>query len=120
MRGEHLISEASVDLLNDRIRKATKKVKRAARGDADGVHDLRVAIRKVRAALSVMRETFLADDVARKHEKRLARVFAALGDVRDHDVMVERVMAMAKGRVPDKGAKGARGRSPRNKQHTGP
>ena len=105
MRGEHLISEASVDLLNDRIRKATRKVKRAARGDADGVHDLRVAIRKVRAALSVMRETLLDDDVARKYEKRLARVFSALGDVRDHDVMVERVMAMAKGRVTDKGAK---------------
>ena len=122
MRGEQFISEASVDLLNERIQKAAKKVKPAARGDADGVHDLRVAIRKVRAALSVMRETFLEDDIARKYEKRLVRVFSARGDVRDHDVMALRVRALKKERgVTDEDAKvvskelDARGRRARKK-----
>jgi CHAD domain-containing protein len=101
MRGNQPIGEASLEVLNDHIRKAARKVKLAARGDADGVHDLRVAIRKIRAALSILRETLIGDDVARKEEAKLARLFSALGWVRDNDVMAERVLAMGKDHVTD-------------------
>ena len=79
-----------------RLEKATKHLKAAKKGDPDGVHDLRVAIRKIRAAFSVLEETILGDGALRRSDKRLSRLFAALGEVRDHDVLVERVKATAK------------------------
>ena len=96
MRGDEPLGEAALALLAERLKTADKAVKPASRGDAEGVHDLRVAIRKIRAAISVLRETILGDDALDKEDKKLSRLFSALGDVRDHDVLVERVKRSAK------------------------
>jgi len=96
MRGDEPLGGAGLALLVERLKKAAKKVKPASRGDADGVHDLRVAIRKIRAAISVLRETILGKEALRKEDKQLSRLFSALGDVRDHDVLVDRVKRSAK------------------------
>lgn len=87
MRGHEPLGEAGLALLNDRLKKAGKKVKPASKGDPDGVHDLRVAIRKIRAAISVLEETILEQGALGKEEKKLSRLFSALGDVRDNDVL---------------------------------
>jgi CHAD domain-containing protein len=109
MRGDQPLAEAGVALLGDRLKKASKLVKRAAKGDADGVHDLRIAIRKIRAALSVLEETLLDRGALRKDDKKLARLFSALGDVRDHDVLVDRVKRITKQhRLGKKGVAGVR------------
>ncbi|QUS47035.1 CHAD domain-containing protein [Salmonella enterica] len=48
--------------------------------------------------LSVLREATSEGDSLRKADRRLSRLFSALGDVRDHDVMVARVTDLAKRR----------------------
>jgi triphosphatase len=95
MRGGAPLGEAALALLAERLKKAAREVKPASKGDTDGVHDLRVAIRKIRAAISVLRETIL-DDALDEEDAKLARLFSALGDVRDHDVLVERMKRSAK------------------------
>lgn len=96
MRGDEALGKAGLALLSDRLKKAAKEVKPASRGDADGVHDLRVAIRKIRAAISVLQETIVERGALGKEEEKLSRLFSALGDVRDHDVLVERMNRGAK------------------------
>jgi CHAD domain-containing protein len=98
MHAEQPLGEAAAVLVAERVKKASKKVAEAKKGDVDGVHDLRVAIRKIRAVLSVLREATSEADSLRKADKRLSRLFSALGDVRDHDVMVARVTDLAKRR----------------------
>lgn len=95
MRGDERLGEAGLAILGDRLKKATKKIRPAAKGDPDGVHDLRIAIRKARAAISVLAETVLDDDALHEEDEKLARLFSALGDVRDHDVLVERMKSSA-------------------------
>lgn len=104
MRGDEPLGEAGLELLSDRLRKAARKVKPASKGDADGVHDLRVGIRKVRAAISVLEETILDRGALRREDAKLSRLFSALGDVRDHDVLVARVKRTAKRKRLDKKA----------------
>jgi CHAD domain-containing protein len=87
MRGDEPLAEAGLELLGERLQKAAKEVKPAAKGDPDGVHDLRVAIRKIRAAISVLEETILDEGALEKVDDKLSRLFSALGDVRDHDVL---------------------------------
>jgi CHAD domain-containing protein len=98
MRGDDALADAGVALLGKRLKKAKRKVRAAAKGDAGGVHDLRVAIRKIRAASSVLGDTVTDRAALRKTNEELKTLFSALGDVRDHDVMVERVTKMAKRR----------------------
>jgi CHAD domain-containing protein len=104
MRGHEPLGEAALALLSDRLETAAKKVKPASKGDPDGVHDLRVAIRKIRAAISVLEETVLDRGALAKEEEKLSRLFSALGDVRDHDVLLARVKRSAKRQRPDKKA----------------
>jgi CHAD domain-containing protein len=101
MRGDEPLAESALAMLSRRLEKARKQVGPAAKGDADGVHDLRVAIRKIRAALSVLDETVLTNGALDKDDARLSRLFSALGEVRDHDVLVERVTRTAKRRRLD-------------------
>lgn len=104
MRGDEPLGEAGLALLGDRLKKAAKQVKPASKGDADGVHDLRVAIRKIRAAISVLEQTILDRGALRREDAKLSRLFAALGDVRDHDVLVAGVTGSAKRQKLDKRA----------------
>ena len=63
-------------------------------GDIEGVHDMRVATRRVRAAMEIFAPCF----PKKRHKKALRDVKEladALGDRRDPDVMIERVRGMA-------------------------
>ncbi len=104
VRADQPLEEAGPTLVAERLKTAGKRLKRARKGDIEGVHELRVAIRKIRAATSVLGETVLADRThgarrpLRTQEKRLARLFSALGEVRDHDVLAMRVKKLARRR----------------------
>jgi CHAD domain-containing protein len=60
--------------------------------DIEELHDMRVATRRMRAALEVFGSYFQADVVA-THEKGLRRTGRALGPVRDLDVFEEKARA---------------------------
>ncbi|MDP9352360.1 MAG: CHAD domain-containing protein [Chloroflexota bacterium] len=59
--------------------------------DSEELHDMRVAIRRSRAAMSLFRD-FLPPDVQRLREE-LGRVARVLGEVRDLDVQIEQLAA---------------------------
>jgi CHAD domain-containing protein len=62
-----------------------------AAGDAEGVHQTRVALRRLRSAVALFRPS-LGTTVSRPLETRLKTVAQALGDARDWDVLVEETL----------------------------
>ncbi len=75
------------------LRKYHKREHEARVGDdPEGVHDVRVAVRRLRSALALLEDApgFDADDLKR-WRKRLKDLAAALGAVRDLDVQLERL-----------------------------
>ncbi|HEX3269797.1 MAG TPA: CHAD domain-containing protein [Ktedonobacterales bacterium] len=77
------------------LRKYHKREHEARAGDdPEGVHDVRVAVRRLRSALALLESApgFDADDLKR-WRKRLKGLAAALGAVRDLDVQLERLSA---------------------------
>lgn len=67
--------------------------------DPEGVHDMRVASRRLRAALELFQDVFPVKQLApfRRGVKELADT---LGEVRDLDVLIERLEADQRGRPP--------------------
>jgi CHAD domain-containing protein len=59
----------------------------AIRGDVEAIHDMRVAIRRLRVALSNFASTLSRGD-RRRLQSRLKRLAEPLGEVRDFDIMI--------------------------------
>jgi CHAD domain-containing protein len=59
----------------------------AISGDVDAIHDMRVAIRRLRVALSNFASTLSRED-RRRLQSRLKHLAGPLGEVRDFDVMI--------------------------------
>ncbi len=72
--------------------------------DIEALHDMRVASRRLRAALSVFRDVFPPKKFL-PLEKQVARVTDALGAVRDADVLIEFMQAAQRG-APESGRVG--------------
>lgn len=66
--------------------------------DIEGLHDMRVAARRLRAAMSAFRPYL--PPATERHRMELGWIAAALGEVRDLDVQIER-MAEWRGSLPD-------------------
>jgi CHAD domain-containing protein len=65
---------------------------RAARaGDADSIHDVRVALRRLSRCLGLF-AAFYPDRSEKKIRRRIARLMAAAGAVRDCDIAIELVV----------------------------
>jgi CHAD domain-containing protein len=62
-------------------------------GDVESLHDMRVASRRLRAAMSVFSSAF-PDKQFRPLEREAARITDALGAVRDADVQIEYLEAL--------------------------
>ncbi len=76
--------EAAAEIVGEQAR-VLRGARRGARaGDADAVHDMRVASRRIRAALRIFEPCLVAPRGLRRRVRKLA---GALGDVRDLDVM---------------------------------
>src|SRR5262245_29152747 len=56
--------------------------------DIEDVHDMRVAIRRMRSAFQLFKPYYKAKDV-RPYRRGLRRIGWALGDVRDLDVLID-------------------------------
>jgi CHAD domain-containing protein len=65
--------------------------------DIEGVHDMRVASRRLRAALEAFRDVFPKSQF-RPMLRDVKRLADALGTVRDLDVMLQRLQSDAQGR----------------------
>jgi CHAD domain-containing protein len=80
-------------LIGARWEEVWKAVPRAAEGaDIEGVHDVRVASRRLRAAMDVAAPAFPASWYKPLH-KAAKEITSELGEVRDRDVMIEYLTA---------------------------
>ncbi|HWR25529.1 MAG TPA: CHAD domain-containing protein, partial [Methanosarcina sp.] len=77
--------------------KATRK-----REDIEALHDMRVAVRRMRAAEKVF-EAYLDSEKLEPHIKGLRRTLGSLGDTRDLDVFRERAEEYVKKLPPENG-----------------
>ena len=68
--------------------------------DIEYVHDMRVASRRLRAAMRNFADCFTPKKKFRRHFKRVERITSTLGDVRDLDVLIDRFQQDLK-RVPE-------------------
>ena len=64
--------------------------------DLEYVHDMRVASRRLRAAMQNFADCFARKKKFRKHLKRVKRITRTLGGVRDLDVLINRLQKDAK------------------------
>jgi CHAD domain-containing protein len=67
--------------------------------DIEGVHDMRVGSRRLRAALEIFRDAFPRRQL-KPMLRDVKRLADALGEVRDLDVMLDRLQADIAGRSP--------------------
>lgn len=68
--------------------------------DPEDVHDMRVAIRRMRSALQLLEPYFKSKPI-RYYRKQLRKVMKSLGGVRDLDVLLEDLRGYAKKHDPD-------------------
>jgi CHAD domain-containing protein len=85
------MAEALRRALDVRARKLKKQLRRAAQGDAEGVHDARTTIRRIREGLDVMARTVFDPDRMGRLGERLHELEQVLGPTRDDDVLLESV-----------------------------
>ncbi len=97
MRLDEPMAEALRRALDARARKLKKQLRRAGEGDADGVHDARTTIRRIREGLDVMSRTVFDPDRVGRLEHRLHELEQVLGPTRDDDVLLESVQAWRRG-----------------------
>lgn len=81
--------EAMVELIGERWEDVWKVVPAAVEGvDPEGVHDVRVASRRLRAAMDVAVDAFDTEWYRNLH-KLAKQITSELGEVRDRDVLLE-------------------------------
>jgi CHAD domain-containing protein len=89
MRPDQPIDLALRAAVDRQVRKVRKRLDEARAGDADGIHDGRVAVRRLREDLEVMGETVFDRVRVSEISDRLHDVEKALAGPRDADVMLE-------------------------------
>jgi CHAD domain-containing protein len=82
------MADAMRTVLQPLAKKAAKRVRRAADGDADGVHDARTALRRLRVGLDIMGRTVFEPAKTAKLAAALQRIEQTLGPTRDDDVLI--------------------------------
>lgn len=88
-------------LIGERWEEVWKAVPRAAEGtDIEGVHDVRVASRRLRAAMDVAAPAFPASWYKPLHAAA-KEITSELGEVRDRDVMIDYLIGAREGAPPN-------------------
>ena len=88
-------------LLLERRAKALKRhLPAAVAGDDEGVHQARVATRRLREAVPVLATDLKGDSKASKAGRKIRRLTRALGTVRELDVTIQLLDQMATERLP--------------------
>ena len=97
-------------ILAERVDSLDKHVRRALRtGDVEAVHDARVATRRLKAAVDMLRP-LLPEGPRSQFAKALRKIRKALGPVRDVDVMLAHVESTRPPRYDDEAAAWVAGR----------
>jgi CHAD domain-containing protein len=82
--------------LEPHARKLKKRLRKAARGDPDGIHDARTTIRRLREGLVSMARTGFEQEPLADLERGLKGLEKSLGPTRDDDVLLEHVRRWVK------------------------
>lgn len=82
--------------LEPHARKLKKRLRKAARGDPDGIHDARTTIRRLREGLVTMARTVFEQERIADIEHGLRRLEKSLGPTRDDDVLLQHVQQWMK------------------------
>ncbi len=91
VRSENRMSEAGRKILHFHFRRMARQEKGAIKGaEIEALHDMRVATRRMRAALKIF-EPYFEEDALRSFGRNLRRTGRALGQVRDLDVLLDRL-----------------------------
>jgi triphosphatase len=93
--GDDQLSEAGRKVLRMQLLRMLDVESAARQGGVEGVHKMRVATRRMRAAWRVFEGAYRGQ-FQRRYVKQLREVATRLGAVRDTDVQLERVEAYAK------------------------
>lgn len=91
------MADALRTALEPLARKLKKHLRKAARADVDGIHDARIAIRRLREGLVVMGRTVFDAPYVTKLSRALRRIEKTLGPARDDDVFLGDVEAWVTG-----------------------
>ena len=105
LRPDDLMAEAGRKVLLKEFRKVLANEAGSRSGaDIEDVHRMRVAMRKSRSALRLLRG-FYRPGVTRRHGRALRRTMRALGPVRDLDVLIENLgrFAMPEQKMRERG-----------------
>src|SRR5262245_61026069 len=84
------LAQYSIRIFTDLHQTILKYETDVRRGDVEGIHDMRVTIRRLRVAMSNF-AVCLSKSERRALKSRLEGLAEALGGVRDLDVMIERL-----------------------------
>src|SRR5882762_10480930 len=77
------------DVLEPRVNKLRKRLKKARRGDPEGVHDSRTELRRLRANLDLMGHTVFDAEATAEVCRRMHELEQALAKTRDTDVLLD-------------------------------
>ncbi len=95
VRSDDRMSEAGRKILRFHFRRMLRCEKGAREGlDIEALHDMRVATRRMRAAVKIF-EPYFEEDALRPFARNLRRTGRALGQVRDLDVLLDKLTRYA-------------------------
>jgi CHAD domain-containing protein len=95
LRADEPYAEGARRMLRRMFDRMLAREEEVVRGEEpEDVHQMRVAIRRLRASLQVAERVFAPDRI-RRFRRKLRRMALALGDVRDWDVFLEAIRAYA-------------------------
>jgi CHAD domain-containing protein len=89
MHADEPMAEAMREILESQARKLSKRLRKAKRGKAEGVHDSRSTLRLMREGIAIMGRTVFEPSCCEKLARGLREVERALGKTRDDDVLLE-------------------------------
>ncbi|WP_394850013.1 CHAD domain-containing protein [Pendulispora brunnea] len=89
MRANEPMVPALAGELHGHAKRLRKRLRRAKKGDPEGVHDARTTVRRLRLELDVLARHASNPRTMRRLEDRLHTLDKALGDIRDEDVLRE-------------------------------
>ncbi|MEI7554738.1 CHAD domain-containing protein [Candidatus Chlorohelix sp.] len=90
LHSEMLMADAGRQILRRNLRKLLENESAAREGnDPEGVHDMRVATRRLRATLKLLEESVFDPLITRRFRKQLRKLANVLGATRDSDVFLQ-------------------------------
>lgn len=89
MHSDEPMAEAMRATLESQARKLSKRLRKARRGKADGVHDSRSTLRLMREGIAIMGRTVFEPSRCAKLARGLRDAERALGKTRDDDVLLD-------------------------------